>query len=70
MDPATQQFFAAQMQLIQNLTAAVQNFQASRISHSHHHQHHPPRETNTRSSGATTLLPAPTQSILWMLIIG
>jgi hypothetical protein len=28
MDPATQQFFAAQMQLIQNLTAAVQNIQA------------------------------------------
>jgi hypothetical protein len=27
MDPATQQFFAAQMQLIQNLTAAVQNIQ-------------------------------------------
>jgi hypothetical protein len=28
MDPATQQFFVAQMQLIQNLTAAVQNIQA------------------------------------------
>jgi hypothetical protein len=28
MDPATQQFFASQMQLIQNLTAAVQNLQA------------------------------------------
>jgi hypothetical protein len=28
MDPATQQFFATQMQLIQNLTAAVQNLQA------------------------------------------
>jgi hypothetical protein len=28
MDSTTQQFFAAQMQLIQNLTAAVQNLQA------------------------------------------
>jgi hypothetical protein len=28
MDPVTQQFFTAQMQLIQNLTAAVQNIQA------------------------------------------
>jgi hypothetical protein len=28
MDPTTHQFFAAQMQLIQNLTAAVQNLQA------------------------------------------
>jgi hypothetical protein len=28
MDPATQQFFVAQMQLIQNLTATVQNIQA------------------------------------------
>jgi hypothetical protein len=28
MDPAMQQFFAAQMQLIQNLTATVQNIQA------------------------------------------
>jgi hypothetical protein len=28
MDPVTQEFFAAQMQLIQNLTAAVLNIQA------------------------------------------
>jgi hypothetical protein len=28
MDPAMQQFFTAQMQLIQNLTATVQNMQA------------------------------------------
>jgi hypothetical protein len=28
MDPATQQFFATQMQLIQNLTFTVQNLQA------------------------------------------
>jgi hypothetical protein len=34
MDPAMQPFFTAQMQLIQNLTAAVQNLQA--------HQNQPP----------------------------
>jgi hypothetical protein len=28
MDPATQQILAAQMQLIQNLTATIQNIQA------------------------------------------
>jgi hypothetical protein len=28
MDPAMQQFFMAQMQLIQNLTAIIQNLQA------------------------------------------
>jgi hypothetical protein len=51
MDPATQQFFAAQMQLIRNLTAAVQNLQPSKISHSHHHHHHHLlRETSIRSS--------------------
>jgi hypothetical protein len=36
MDPATQQFFATQMQLIQNLSAAVQNIQAQQ------NQPHPP----------------------------
>jgi hypothetical protein len=34
MDPATQQFLAAQMQLIQNLAATIQNMQAQ--------QHQPP----------------------------
>jgi hypothetical protein len=57
MDPATQQFFAAQMQLIQNLTAAVQNIQAQqnqpqapppppppapRDKHKEFMSHHPP----------------------------
>jgi hypothetical protein len=56
MDPATQQFFAAQMQLIQNLTAAVQNLQAQqnqpqppppappapRDKHKEFMSHHPP----------------------------
>jgi hypothetical protein len=28
MDPAMQQFFMAQMQLIQNITAIIQNLQA------------------------------------------
>jgi hypothetical protein len=56
MDPATQQFFAAQMQLIQNLTAAVQNLQgqqnqpqlpppappAPRDKHKEFMSHHPP----------------------------
>jgi hypothetical protein len=58
MDPATQQFFAAQMQLIQNLTAAVQNIQtqqnqpqpppppppppAPRDKHKEFMSHHPP----------------------------
>jgi hypothetical protein len=36
IDPATQQFFAAEMQLIQNLTATVQNVQAQQ------NQPHPP----------------------------
>jgi hypothetical protein len=36
MDPTTQQFFAAHMQLIQNLTAVVQNIQAQQ------NQPHPP----------------------------
>jgi hypothetical protein len=43
MDPATQQFFAAQMQLIQNLTAAVQNLQAQQ------NQPQAPPPTTTRS---------------------
>jgi hypothetical protein len=56
MDPATQQFFAAQMQLIQNLTAAMQNLQAQqnqpqppppappapRDKHKKFRSHHPP----------------------------
>jgi hypothetical protein len=57
MDPATQQFFAAQMQLIENLTAAVQNLQAQqnqpqppppppppapRDKHKEFMSHHPP----------------------------
>jgi hypothetical protein len=55
MDPATQQFFAIQMQLIQNLTAAVQNIQAQqnqpqppppppaqRDKHKEFMSHHPP----------------------------
>jgi hypothetical protein len=56
MDPATQQFFAAQMQLIQNLTTAVQNLQAQqnqpqppplappapRDKHKEFMSHHPP----------------------------
>jgi hypothetical protein len=56
MDPATQQFFTAQMQLIQNLTAAVQNIQAQqnqpqppplappalRDKHKEFMSHHPP----------------------------
>jgi hypothetical protein len=55
MDPATQQFFAAQMQLIQNLTAAVQNIQtqqnqqqppppplAPSDKHKEFTSHHPP----------------------------
>jgi hypothetical protein len=36
MDPVTRQFFVAQMQLIQNLTTAVQNIQA------HQNQSQPP----------------------------
>jgi hypothetical protein len=68
MDPATQQFFAAQMQLIQNLTAAVQNIQAQqnqpqppppppapRDKHKEFMSHHPP---------------TPTQPIRWTLMIG
>jgi hypothetical protein len=57
LNPATQQFFAAQMQLIQNLTAAVQNLQAQqnqpqapppppppapRDKHKEFMSHHPP----------------------------
>jgi hypothetical protein len=55
MDPAIQQFFAAQMQLIQNLNAAVQNLQAQqnqpqppppppapRDKHKEFMSHHPP----------------------------
>jgi hypothetical protein len=56
MDPATQQFFAAQILLIQNLTTAVQNLQAQqnqpqpppqpplapRDKHKEFMSHHPP----------------------------
>jgi hypothetical protein len=54
MDLATQQFFAAQMQLIQNLTATIQNMQAQhnqpplaapptpRDKHKEFMSHHPP----------------------------
>jgi hypothetical protein len=60
MDPATQQFFAAQMQLIQNLTATVQNIQAKqnqpqppppphapRDKHKEFMSHHPPTYSNS-----------------------
>jgi hypothetical protein len=46
MDPVMQQFFTAQMHLIQNLTATVQNLQAQQKcrTNSHHkdphHLHH------------------------------
>jgi hypothetical protein len=54
MDPATQQFFASRMQLIQNLTATIQNMQAQQIQpppatplaprdkHKEFMSHHPP----------------------------
>jgi hypothetical protein len=38
MDPVTQQFLAAHMQLIQNLSATNQTFKLSEVSH--HQQHH------------------------------
>jgi hypothetical protein len=43
MDPAMQQFFTEQMQLIQNLTATVQNLQAQQNQpppQGPHHLHH------------------------------
>jgi hypothetical protein len=62
MDPATQEFFAAQMQLTQNLTAAVLNIQAQqnqpqppppppppaqRDKHKEFMSHHPPTDSHS-----------------------
>jgi hypothetical protein len=68
MDPTMQQFLAAQMQLIQNLTATIQNMQAQQNQppalapnppvdkHKEFMSHRPPH--------------TPTQPIHWMLMIG
>jgi hypothetical protein len=68
MDPAMQQFFVAQMQLIQDLTFTIQNMQAQQNQpqplapnqpvdkHKEFMSHHPPH--------------TPTQLIHWMLMIG
>jgi hypothetical protein len=71
MDPVTQQSLAADMQLIQNLSATNQNIQAQRSQpppaappppvdkHKEFMSHHPP-----------TLPHTPTQLIHWILMIG
>jgi hypothetical protein len=68
MDPAMQQFFTAQMQLIQNLTATVQNLQAQQNQPSP--QGPPPPVNKHREFMSHN---PPTYSIQWipsMLMIG
>jgi hypothetical protein len=70
MDPALQQFFATQTQLLQNLTATVRTYKLNRTNqHPLLHLRHN-RGTSIRNLWATTLLPIPILPICWMPMTG